>query len=86
MQLHVFYSKGYHRYGVWFNSIDGDTYDVDPGLCVIVNNVEFAQLSSLSIGKKDEKRLAVLFSDLGFSVKIHRNLTGKGISDTAKSY
>jgi hypothetical protein len=68
------------------NSIDGDTYDVDPGLCVIINNMDFEQLDRLPGGKKDEERMAVLFAALGFDVKIHRNRTGEEITLTVKSY
>jgi hypothetical protein len=42
--------------------------------------------ASLPGGEKDEEKMAVLFSALGFNVKIHRNLTGKGLLDTAESY
>jgi uncharacterized spore protein YtfJ len=66
--------------------IDDDTYDVEPGLCVIVNNMEFTEGESLPGGKKDEENLLELFTALRFDLKIHRNLTGKEITDTVKSY
>ena len=36
--------------------------------------------------KKDKKRLAALFTTLGFKVNTHQNLTGKEIRDTVQSY
>ena len=68
------------------NSIDDAPYDVEPGLCVIINNMEFTRAPRLPGGKKDEEKLAVLFTTLGFEVKTHRNLTGKEISNTVESY
>jgi hypothetical protein len=48
--------------------------------------MEFTQADSLPGGKKDEEKMAALFSDLGFDVKPHQNLTGKQISNTVESY
>ena len=48
--------------------------------------MEFTEAASLPGGKKDKKQLEVLFTALGFKVKIHQNLTGKKIVDTVKSY
>jgi hypothetical protein len=50
--------------------------------------MEFIQddVNDLSGGKKDEEKMAVLFTALGFDVEIHRNLTGKDILDTVRSY
>ena len=48
--------------------------------------MDFTRGASLPGGKKDEEKLAVLFTGLGFKVKNHQNLTGEEISDTVKSY
>ena len=48
--------------------------------------MDFTQGGRLTVGEEDEERLAVLFSALGFDVKIHRNLTGKEIYDQVKLY
>ena len=53
---------------------------------MIINNMEFTEADSLPGGKKDEEKLVLLFTALGFIVKIHQNLTGKEIVDTVKSY
>ena len=53
---------------------------------MIINNMDFTRAASLPGGKKDEEKLVVLFSTLGFKVKIHQNLTGRKIVDTVKSY
>ena len=74
------------RHEVWLNSIGDAPYDVEPGLCVIINNMDFTQAASLPGGKKDEEKLLLQFTALGFVVRVHRNLTGKEISDTVKSY
>lgn len=64
-----------------------DPYDVQPGLCVIINNMQFKHgLHELPQGKKDEESLAVLFVTLGFDVKIHENLTAKEILHKVESY
>ena len=68
-----------------YNSID-DSYDTDPGVCLIINNMEFTEAASLPGGKKDEEKLLLLFSALGFKVKIYQNFTGRKIVDTVKSY
>ena len=63
-------------------------YDVQPGLCVIINNMVFQKqgLRELPHGKRDEESLAVLFVTLGFEVKIHENLTAKEILHKVESY
>ena len=53
---------------------------------MIINNMDFTRAASLPGGKKDEEKLLVLFSALGFTVKIHQNLIGRKIVDTVKSY
>ena len=53
---------------------------------MIINNMDFTRAASLPGGKRDEERLAVLFTALGFDVDIHQNLTGKEVFDTVKSY
>ena len=62
-------------------------YDVQPGLCVIINNTEFTRgASPLPQGKKDEKSLHVLFKTLGFDLKIHQNLTAQEMIHRVQSY
>ena len=64
-----------------------ESYNVQPGLCVIINNMVFKHgLSELPGGKKDEESLAVLFITLGFDVKIHENLTANEIINKTESY
>ena len=48
--------------------------------------MDFAQGASLLGENEEEEKLLVLFTALGFDVKIHRNLTGKEILDTVQSY
>ena len=67
---------------------DESSYKCDPGLCVIMNNVEFnsSQLRELTGGKRDEKDLKKLFKKLGFTVMVHQNLTAEKMKSTAKGY
>lgn len=69
------------------SAVDDPYYNVQPGLCVIINNMDFKQgLRELPHGKRDEESLAVLFVTLGFEVKIHENLTAKEILHKVESY
>ena len=65
-----------------------DTYECDPGLCVIMNNTVFntPQLGELEGGKKDEEDLKKLFKKLGFTVMVHKNLTAEKMKSTAEGY
>ncbi|XP_043097678.1 caspase-8-like [Puntigrus tetrazona] len=45
------------------------------GVCMIINNVEFATMSERRGSDKDQERLAKVFSWLGFTVEEHRNKT-----------
>ena len=53
---------------------------------MIINNMVFTQARGLPGGKKDEESLKVLFTTLGFDVKIHQNLTGNEIIRKVESY
>lgn len=61
-------------------------YDVQPGLCVIINNMVFTKATELPDGKKDEQDLAMLFLTLGFDVRIHENLTAQEMIRKVESY
>ena len=64
----------------------GEPYDVQPGICVIINNMEFRSGKGLPQGKRDEQSLNLLFASLGFNVKSHQNLTAQLMITTVKSY
>lgn len=61
-------------------------YEVQPGLCAIINNMISTSGNHLPAGKKDEESLYVLFKTLEFDVRIHRNLTAQGMIDKVQSY
>lgn len=61
-------------------------YEGKPGLCVIINNMVFQEHAGLPDGKKDEESLQVLFTTLGFDVKIHQNLIAQEMIRKVESY
>ena len=63
-----------------------DHYDEQPGLCVIINNMEFTHAAELTKQKKDVEDLHKLLNDLRFDVKIHPNLKAQEIIDKIDSY
>ena len=68
------------------NNYVGSPYEVGPGLCVIINNTVFMHVRGLPGGRRDEEGLHVIFTTLGFDVRIHQNLTAQEIIHTAKTY
>ena len=78
----------YHWYLKYFNkwfAIAEDPYNVQPGLCVIINNTNFKYEDDLP-GDKDEQDLFKLFFSLRFKVKIHRNLMANEMVHKVESY
>ncbi len=65
---------------------DCNKYIGKPGLCVIINNTDFANSNPIPGGNKDTKRLQVIFTMLDFEVSVHNNLTAAQILDTVESY
>ena len=63
-----------------------EPYNVQPGLCVIINNTNFKQGTDLPGGDEDEQGLFKLFFSLRFEVKIHRNLTANEMVHKVESY
>lgn len=64
-------------------------YNANPGVCLIINNMTFTNPSiiDLEVGKQDKDSLKVIFTSLGFDVKVHQNLTGQEeMASCVKSY
>ena len=53
---------------------------------MIINNMIFKKGSPLPGGEEDQQRLLVLFTSLGFDVKIHQNLIAEQMIRKAESY
>ena len=63
-----------------------EPYNVKPGLCVIINNMDFTLEPKLTHGKMDKESLEVLFITLGFEVESHENLTADQMIQKIESY
>ena len=62
-------------------------YNCQPGLCVIISNTVF-DVRGLHSGVRDdhEASLQILFTILGFDVKVHTNLTAYQIKSKVENY
>lgn len=69
------------------DSMTIDSYICKPGLCVIINNMNFFDKTlDLPSGMIDETSLKNTFTALGFVVKAHQNLNAADIESTVKAY
>ena len=58
------------------------SYECDPGLCVIINNMVYGSKDD----KDDDDNLHVLFTTLGFTVVVHQDLTANKMRSTVEDY
>ncbi len=69
------------------NDSDTEEYECESGMCVIINNMAFPGEDNLQAqGEKDENNLRLLFTMLGFTVKVHRDLKAAQMDEEVRFY